>query len=338
MSGLADGQSVAVALDLRQAKKFAATLGSDDNLTGLYHAKRRSLEVRSDLGSLSQVKRWFATEPADELRNVVLEKFGEPSYVQPSDPEVIRRALTFTRLFVDRDELHDQWPSIEIRNGVASAMPRMSGNRLGVFSSEKLANLDLGVRYEHIDRLTSLLARFEPSQTHLFDTHNYHIFYDGQRCLGFEKALSGTPALPTGLKLAAYCRTVVSRDLLLDQLNHLAAIRRCDLTRDFLVTLRIEGWLEGKLWLRTRDGGGRSHGSGWTECGRTRCDVHSHRPGIYFRALSLQNLREVVAHFKTPYIILEELSTGALRLPMDERDFQTTAFLASVPGAMLEFR
>jgi hypothetical protein len=49
MSGLADGQSVAVALDLRQAKKFAATLGSDDNLTGLYHAKRRSLEVRSDL-------------------------------------------------------------------------------------------------------------------------------------------------------------------------------------------------------------------------------------------------------------------------------------------------
>jgi hypothetical protein len=79
MSGLADGQSVAVALDLRQAKKFAATLGSDDNLTGLYHAKRRSLEVRSDLGSLSQVKRWFATEPADELRNVVLEKFGEPS-------------------------------------------------------------------------------------------------------------------------------------------------------------------------------------------------------------------------------------------------------------------
>jgi hypothetical protein len=47
----------------------------------------------------------------------------------------------------------------------------------------------------------------------------------------------------------------------------------------------------------------------------------------------LQNLREVVAHFKTPYIILEELSTGALRLPMDERDFQTTAFLASVPVA-----
>ena len=128
---------------------------------------------------------------------------GPPRHVHQFDPYALLTAVKFARLFTESDPLRSDWPLIAIRDGVASAsLP----DRIGAFASEKLTGLQLGVRHEHIGRLADLLARFEASATHLFDTTNHHVFYDGTTCLGFEKAFPpALPPLPPAL--AGDCRS-----------------------------------------------------------------------------------------------------------------------------------
>ena len=106
-------------------------------------------------------------------------------------------AVKFGRLFAERD-LQGQ---LGHTSGFGMAWHlRCCPIEIGVFASEKLTGLQLGVRHEYMDRLADLLAAFEPSATHLFDTTNYHVFYDGATCLGFEKAVPAElPPLPPTL-------------------------------------------------------------------------------------------------------------------------------------------
>jgi hypothetical protein len=294
-----------------------------------------ALDVRSDVLSDSPVRRRFFTRPADELRDVYLKLLGQPRYLQQFDPLILQQALAFTRLFTEKDS-HSQrrWAAVEVRDGAARAMPRETGDRLGVFSSDKLAGLCLGVRHEFIGRLANLLSRFEPAQTHLFDTVNHHVFHDGYTCVAFEKALSRTPPLPGGLKpRPLQSKTIVDRKTLLEEMKQVESVSSYDLSRDFSITLRIEGWLRGQLWLRTRDADPRSRAVGGTHCRRDRGDDTSRCPPIFLRSVSLQTLQEVIGHFETPNIVLEELQAGILRLPFDGPDFQATAWIASVAAA-----
>ena len=319
-------------MNLRQLKKLARSAGPDENLTAVYDAGRQSLIIRSDVVSSSPLRRNFEAQMGGELAQRYEKWLGPPRHVCQFDPHLLLTAVKFTRLFAERDPLRSSWPLIVIRDGVARAsLP----DRIGAFASEKLTGLQLGVRHEHIGRLADLLAGLEPSATHLFDTTNHHVFHDGTTCLGFEKAFSPTLSpLPPTLNGDCRSRIVVPRTILLSELNQLESICSSDRHREFLVTLRIEGWPGARLYLQTRDGNGVSRGVGMTECTRI---IHgegisgiSGRSAIYTRSFSLQTLCDVISHFQSANVVLEEMQEGHLRLQDEGSDFQATSWIAAV--------
>ena len=213
----------------------------------------------------------------------------------------------------------------------------MLPDRVGMLTSDKLTGLHLGIRYDYMDRLAYLLGHFEPSTTHLFETAGYHVFDDGATCLGFEKAVPAElRPLPPAFTGNCRSRIIVPRSTLLSELNQLESICSSDRHREFLVTLRIEGWPGARLYLQTRDGNGVSRGVGMTDCTRIIRgegifdEGISGRSAIYTRSVSLQTLCEVISHFESANVVIEEMQQGHLRLQDEGSDFQATSWIASV--------
>ena len=102
------------------------------------------------------------------------------------------------------------------------------------------------------------------------------------------------------------------------------------------MTLRIEGWPGARLYLQTRDGNGVSRGVGVTECTRIirgegiSEEGISGRSAIYMRSFSLQTLCDVISHFESANVVIEEMQEGHLRLQDEGSDFQATSWIAAV--------
>ena len=298
----------------------------------MYDAGRKSLIIRSGALSASPLRRHFEARGGGALAQRYQLRLGPPRHVQQFDPLILQTAVKFGRLFAERDSARPAWPHVGIQDGVALAM---LPNRVGMLTSDKLTGLHLGIRYDYMDRLACLLKHFEPSTTHLFETAGYHVFYDGATCLGFEKASPpALPPLPPAFTGNCRSRIIVPRSTLLSELGQLEAISRSDRHRGFLVTLRLEGWPDARLYLRTRDGDSR--GVGVTDCTRIIRgegifdEGISGRSAIYMRSVSLQTLRDVVSHFESANVVIEEMREGNLRIQDEGADFRATSWIASV--------
>jgi hypothetical protein len=99
----------------------------------------------------------------------------------------------------------------------------------------------------------------------------------------------------------------------------------------FLVTLRVEGrGPHARMSLQTWDEAKKSRGVSTIECTRTVDEATSYALPTYRISLPLQTLRDVVAHFDSANVVLEELDGGPLRIQDGGKQFQATSWIAGV--------
>ena len=167
--------------------------------------------------------------------------------------------------------------------------------------------------------------------THLFDADRYHFLYDGATCLGFQKAAPGLRALGPQFTGKYSSRMVIDRGTLLGALGWLGAVSPYHLDGKFLVTLRVEGCgPHAKMWWQTWDEARKSRGVSTMEFTRTSEDGKSYVLPTYRISISLKTLRDVIAHFDSANVVLEELCGGQLRIQDEGPEFWATSWIGGV--------
>jgi hypothetical protein len=178
--GLTGGSGISFLLDdLGQLKRVCRASSLDETLKFVYDAGRGWLELKSNPASRLRLR----TSPATDFSNQSCSMLGTPTHVQQIDPRALHLAVRYGGLFAERNLCQNFYNQIEVRPGISGSGTHTA---IGLIQSAKLA-FSLHIRHERIPVLAKLLDRFDVTDTHLFDTRNYHIIFDGTTCLGFEK-------------------------------------------------------------------------------------------------------------------------------------------------------
>lgn len=176
----------------------------------------------------------------------------EPDYIGVVDVEALRQGVKYTSQFVKKDDIQMNLSLIDIREASI-----IGGNyaSIGVFESERVAGVNLKIKYEIIDIFEKILGKLKPGSTHLFETDSFYLFRDSSLYFGFERSSFAFPAVNQFFEMKAADYTLVPRNLFLNSLLKLSVV---SVDRDMLVKLGITGQgQECEIELSTRDVSGK---------------------------------------------------------------------------------
>lgn len=252
-------------------------------------------------------------------------KIGEPRYLCQLTPELLRKAINYTSLFVRKDDLQLNMSLIDIRDASV-----IGGNyaSIGVFQSDKFKGLDLRIKYDIIKAFEAIIPRFNPENTHLFETDLFYIVRDENLYFGFEKTQSKFPPINKFLEMQAPDHVLVPRVMLLNSLYKLSVV---SVDRDLLVRTVISGsGTEATLTLMTKDATGKVS-SDVLSVVRNSNDLGGSDFEDIDIFVSINAFIRVVSHFDSANAQLEVLGRKALVIKDEhEGEWHATTLLSAL--------
>lgn len=251
-------------------------------------------------------------------------KIGSPRYLRQLPPDLLRKAINYTSLFVRKDDLQLNMSLLDIRDSSV-----IGGNyaSIGVFESAQFDGLDLRIKYDIIKAFEAIMPRFNTENTHLFETDLFYIVRDENLYFGFEKTQSKFPPVAKFFEMKAPDHVLVPRVQLLNSLYKLSVV---SVDRDLLVRTIISGsGTEATLTLMTKDATGKVS-SDIISVLRNSNDAPSAFEEIDI-FVSINSFIRVVSHFESANAQLEVLGRKALVIKDEhEGEWHATTLLSAL--------
>lgn len=252
-------------------------------------------------------------------------KIGSPRYLRQLPPELLRKAINYTSLFVRKDDLQLNMSLLDIRDASV-----IGGNyaSIGVFQSEQFNGLDLRIKYDIIKAFEAIMPRFNTENTHLFETDLFYIVRDENLYFGFEKTQSKFPPIAKFFEMKAPDHVLVPRVQLLNSLYKLSVV---SVDRDLLVRTIISGsGSEATLTLMTKDATGKVS-SDVISVLRNSNDLGGSDFEEIDIFVSITSFIRVVSHFESANAQLEVLGRKALVIKDEhEGEWHATTLLSAL--------
>lgn len=243
VTGLSDEQSIAFQFDFHALKDIVRAGGSDETMTGTYHAKRHRLVIRADLASDAFVRGTFRTYSANGFGAEGLKRLSSLRYLNKFDPRALRSGLELVALFAKQDHVSRTLSVVSVRSGTIRGGTHSA---IASYTSPKLSGLDVHIKYDLLGMLINALPSFD-LPTYLFDNDFYHIFYDERTFLAFEKSgLLTFPETPAFLQDNVGA-VLLPREPLISELTRLFAASHRKRNSDLKVTLRASSDIFGRV-------------------------------------------------------------------------------------------